>query len=582
MSTEESGSRREPLKIRLALALIIFVSISARIAFHMEQREGPMARAHQMEAMDMKFFHEWANRIAQGDLLAEEAFHPYPKEHSRIAMEILTRKGWADPDHPPDDPARTLWNIWYNGKVFHQEPLYPYMAAAIYNIQGQEDPRGVYIAQMAAGVAINILIFLTTLRLFGLSAAMAAGALAALYGPFLFFEYTLLRTTLSSLAAIGLVCLGLVVMEKDRRLWWAAFGIVTGLCMMVRIYFVIFPAVVWLALARNSRPQALRGLAPLALGLFLALFPAMARNMLVGVNPLALAGNAALTFIDGNSPNFDPRDGLVRNWNNIYTIMARTDGKMTPTIARTIGAHDSALGYVALVARKFSASLSWYEIPNNINFYYYKSHSTILKLLPLTFFLVAPLCLVGIYLAVKDGKQAWPLLAMGGIVLFTMVVFFPLARYRIPMVAVLFPFAGYSIARAILEKKAMAILAVAVAAYWVFSSIPGSAPPKIIAADYSNAAAVSFLPRIKEAMASDDWETATGVYREWTSYEAEFGIDLSHPENTSAQILVPAQATFRQYADVARKAGLDAEANAVEKKADILAKELGRRRYPDR
>jgi len=561
----------------VTLVFILLLSVGYRIAFFAEQMNGPMAQTHNLVNMDMKFFHDWAVKIARGDILMDEPFHPYFENHADMARTVMLDRGWANRESSGENPSKTLWDRWYNGKVFHQEPLLPYLVAAIYWISGREDPRVYFAFQMIAGLAVNALVYLTALRFFGQGAGVAAGALAVFYGPFLFFEFTLLRSTLTALAAIGLVYLGLAAFERRGAKWWAIFGFAVGLAMLLRANFIIFPALALAGLAAGARPMVFRAAIYTMIGMALALAPVVARNVMVGVNPLALAGNASFTFINGNNPHFDPREGPVERWEDVYATMARADGKLLPVIIETLGAHDGAGSYMLLLIKKLSAIFSWYEIPNNINFYYTRSHSLVLKLAPVTFFLVGPLCLAGIYLSASGKDKPWLLWAMAGALILTMMIFFPLSRYRIPLAAVLLPLAGHAVAEAFKTRRALAATALAAAVLWS-AALPGATPPLIGIIDYSATARIMFLPKINEAREKEDWKTAAGTYRDWTDYEKDFGIDFDHPEEILGEILVPAFQTYRQTQASALKAEEKAWAAEAGAKADILQKEISRRK----
>jgi hypothetical protein len=122
---------------RLVLAIIIAASILVRIPYFIELNHSPCVWQHRWSQTDMNFFDLWARDIAGGDWLTDKVLHPWHEWHKAIAAEYfrlhpeaassLTQDGRSG--RTPDDAARALWERWWGGKAYHQEPLYPYLIA---------------------------------------------------------------------------------------------------------------------------------------------------------------------------------------------------------------------------------------------------------------------------------------------------------------------------------------------------------------------------------------------------------------------------------------------------------------------
>ncbi|HXO30550.1 MAG TPA: tetratricopeptide repeat protein, partial [Thermoanaerobaculia bacterium] len=97
--------------------------------------------------------------------------------------------------------------------VFFQAPLYPYLLAILYKLVG---PRldAAYLAQIGLAVAGCYALYRAGRTMAGEQAGLAAAALAAVYGPFLFYDVQLLKESL----AVTAVCFLLWAMA------WAAAG----------------------------------------------------------------------------------------------------------------------------------------------------------------------------------------------------------------------------------------------------------------------------------------------------------------------------------------------------------------------
>ncbi|HTF57080.1 MAG TPA: glycosyltransferase family 39 protein, partial [Planctomycetota bacterium] len=177
------AARRHGVVILLAAAAILF-----RVAYFIELNGGPCSAWHCWDQSDLHFFDQWGRQIAGGDWLSKGTLHPFHEWHGRVAKAYFE-------SHPGEeersramgkDPARALWNRWYGGRLFHQEPLYAYLVGITYGIFGP-DPRWVYAWQMALGVLSILLAWVIARRQFGDLAAGVAGALAVLCGPVLFY-----------------------------------------------------------------------------------------------------------------------------------------------------------------------------------------------------------------------------------------------------------------------------------------------------------------------------------------------------------------------------------------------------------
>ena len=89
-----------------------------------------------------------------------------------------------------------------------------------------------------------------------------------------------------------------------------------------------------------------------------------------------------------------------------------------------------------------------FEIPDNYNYYFTRQHVVTLRVLFLGFGIVAPLGLLGLFLARRlPGTWLFALFTFGYMV--SIVPFHMASRYRIPVVPILILFAGYTVARAI-------------------------------------------------------------------------------------------------------------------------------------
>ncbi len=88
---------------------------------------------------------------------------------------------------------------WLGSEPFYQAPLYPYLLAAIYALFGQRLDL-VYLAQIALAVAGVWALYRCGRRLAGIG--LAAAAVAAVYGPLIFYDVQILKESM----AVTVVC----------------------------------------------------------------------------------------------------------------------------------------------------------------------------------------------------------------------------------------------------------------------------------------------------------------------------------------------------------------------------------------
>lgn len=88
----------------------------------------------------------------------------------------------------------------------------------------------------------------------------------------------------------------------------------------------------------------------------------------------------------------------------------------------------------------------WFELPNNINYYFYRDIAPILKNLPIHYFFIAPLGLAG--LAIGMWRHRWrllPLYLMIVVSIIPLIIAGNMARYRTPLVIMMSILAAYFI-----------------------------------------------------------------------------------------------------------------------------------------
>ncbi len=405
---------------RAAAAGVVVAALAVRLTYVAQLARTPLFSEL---VLDPAYYHEWARRIAAGD--------------------------------------------WLSGtEAFEQSPLYAYILALIYRFAGAGllAPR---IVQALVGAGTCLLVFLIARRVFGRPAALAAGLLAAVYAPSIFYDGMIMKTTYAIFltAAMGAA---LVHSEGSRRglIFWA--GVLLGLASLVRDNLILLSPILalWLALdvwirggldARRIREAAARVLL-FAAGVALAVLPVLVRNVAVSGEWVLLTAGGGEVFYIGNNPGADGkyspppfvraasgvehedfRREAARRLGHRLTRREASDFWLREGL-RWIAGHP--LDYAALLGRKILIFLNAYELPDNQNFYHHRLMVPLLGLPLPTWAALLPLAAAGIVLTLAAWREILPLYAIAGGYIATVMLFFNFARFRMPLVPILLAFAG--------------------------------------------------------------------------------------------------------------------------------------------
>jgi 4-amino-4-deoxy-L-arabinose transferase-like glycosyltransferase len=512
------------LEARRALVLGVILGLSAlvRVVYFVQLSAGPYVLQHRWDQSDMSFFDEWGRRLAAGDWLGRSPLHPRHAWQLDLARkELATRPGLAAalgerPGASPDAAAAALVDRWYGGTTYHQEPLYAWLVGLTYAVLGP-DVRHVFAWQLVVGVLANGLVYLVARRAFSDLVGAVAGVLALLCGTLVYYEMLLLRESLLVAASLLLVYWLLPAGRPRPPAFFLGLGAAGGLALLLKTSLALWllPALAVRCLAgrRDAREAATRA-AAVVLGAALVLLPVAARNVVVGAPPLALSGVGAMTFVNANAEDF-PGDVGAFVSRHAGAILTDADGRLFPSALAALRTHPSVGSYARQLARKLGAVFHWYEIPNNANFYVYRAAAPVLGL-PVTFLVVAPLALAGLVLG-RRRAGAWPLHLMVTGNVATMLAFYPLSRFRAPLLAGLLPFAALALVRVVdfaaagrRLRAALVVLAVAALGAWIGRPLPPGRS-LVRAADCQVPLVFVYGPAYRDAAERGEWRSAAAL-----------------------------------------------------------------------
>lgn len=361
-----------------------------------------------------------------------------------------------------------------------QSPVYPWFLSLIYRAFGPE-LAAARIVQALVGTATCGLVTIAARRLFRSDAtALLSGLVAALYAPLIFYEGILLPATI----VVFLNALFVAVLFAEGRPGpgrLAAAGLVLGAAAAANPpTLLLFPfALLHLYFAEGTRGAARDGEArarvragrffggslALVLGVAAAVSPLAVRNAHRTGELIPLTTGAGINFYIGNNPEANGfyqapayrgiALGAAPEAQSINMARVASKAAGRPLSQREVSNFwlGAGLDYIrgnpgawaSLVWRKFQFFWNGYERANVENFYFHRGFGGVLSLPLLTFGVVAPLGLLGLFLTSARWKRLW--LLYGGILayLFTALVFYVLARYRLSVVVFLVPFAGAAV-----------------------------------------------------------------------------------------------------------------------------------------
>jgi 4-amino-4-deoxy-L-arabinose transferase-like glycosyltransferase len=433
-----------------ALAAIVAGALALRLWNVSELAAHDPLFAH--PSVDERLYHEWAQQIAAGD--------------------------------------------WRGDQVFLNGPLYPYLLGGLYAMVGAS----VYAARVAQAVIGALTCALTWWvgrRRFAPAVALGAAALVAASRMLIFYDSVLVADALMVPLALLSAALAIAAFDRPTPARWLAVGIASGLGALARPNLVGIGALcaAWAMVGPRDRPFAARAgwLAAFALGALVCIAPVTARNYAVSGDFVPITYSGGLNLFLGNNPDANgtfrvPRVFARSEADDPWEQRAAFQQAAERALGRALRPSEvsrfwsaQALGF----AREYpglEARLLWHKLELATNAFepwnirsevIARDASAVLRLPLVGFGLLAPLALAGLALTAARWRSLVPFYAVLATVLATLLVFFVLARYRIPAVPVLALFACAGVAEVAARLRArsprvvvLAALAAALAGVW--------------------------------------------------------------------------------------------------------------------
>ncbi len=397
------------------------------------------------------------------------------KIHQLWALEILQNGIWRD-------------------TAFYQSPFYPYLMALLYKIFGVH-PLLMPLVQILVDSATCVMIYAIAKKMFGPGEGLAAGIIAALYSPFVFFSTPLLKEVWLLFFLAVLVRVVLETNQAGKPWPFGICGLALGLCALSRGQMLLFaPAlcVYWL-LAQKIR--VIKPYLLFALGFLAVLLPVTLHNYIVSKDFVLINYTSGFSFFIGNNPQAEvwTRHPLgissspLTEERQVREMAEELSGrKLKPSEVSAFWHRQSAkyiftqpLDWLKLTLRKFIFFWNRVDIPDNYCLAFFTSHfQTILDLPLFTYGVVAALGVTGMVLCWGLRTRINFIIGLGVLYMISVVPCVVSTRYRLPMAFFLILFSGAAIFR-VWEKARWRRLLIAVP-FWLFLLLPPPFDPALL------------------------------------------------------------------------------------------------------
>ncbi|MFH1679313.1 MAG: tetratricopeptide repeat protein [Candidatus Eisenbacteria bacterium] len=348
-------------------------------------------------------------------------------------------------------------------EAYFMGPLYPHLLAAVYGLAGRHLLL-IRLLQACIGAAVPVLLYRIGSRFLSPTIALTAAAAAVLYAPLVFYTSSILDTTLSVTLLLWILDRLSVPGPRASSLHRLSTGVLFGLAAAGRGNVVLFLPFALYALARDGgrRRWDLRPPLLLLLGFLLVVGAVTARNRAASGDFIPLTSNGGLNFYIGNGPEssgaYEKPKGLdVDEDPSGRRLLERELGRSLSPSEVSAEWRGRALAWirenpaaeVRLLLKKTVLFTSTFEIPQIETYRFQMRYSPIIRILHIPFGVIAPLALSGTILA--RGRNLFLLSSFVYSYAASIVLFFVLTRYRLPIVPVLLLFASWMCA-ALLEE----------------------------------------------------------------------------------------------------------------------------------
>ncbi len=348
-------------------------------------------------------------------------------------------------------------------QAFFRAPLYPYFLGLVYYLFGHNYYASRIVQYLIGSFAVVLLVLLGV-RLFGKKIALTAGLLMAAYAAVIYFEGDLLLDSLLIPLDLLLFIFLYKAKENPKPAFWLLSGFWLGFSAITRPNILIFLPVVlfwiWHSFRRRATPARQAKFAALfVLGALLPVLPVAYHNYKAEKPLVLIASQGGINFYIGNNPGSNGFAAtlpgrLQTNWElaDVREIAWEETGQNLSSTQLSDFWFKKGLEFwrkepaasFKLLIKKAYLFFSRIEISNNQDIYLFWKNSALIRALPVGFWLVGPLGLLG--LAFTFVNRRGRLIAIFVFIYaLSVILFFVNARFRLPVLPFLTLFAAYAV-----------------------------------------------------------------------------------------------------------------------------------------
>ena len=350
--------------------------------------------------------------------------------------------------------------FWEGDEPYWQPPLYIYLLTFVCWLLPASYFVGIRFVHVGLGALSCLLVYALARHAFGEQVGRIAGIMAALCGSLLYFEGELLAVPVEVFLNLLLLYSLLLAWKHDHGRDWVLAGLIAGLAALTRPTILLFIAAFCAWTLWHRRISARRSLFSFVFPVALVILPVTYRNWTIEPDLVFISSNAGVNFYIGNNADYERTVSLRPGMHWEAMIAEAVNSEYETAAAQSALFLGKAFDYITsqpfdylgLLSKKAFHFWSGPETKRNQDIYYARQHSQILSLLlwdwrvSIPFGLIGPLSLLGLGLSMrKDWTPPIALLRLYALVYTASVVlFFPAARYRMPVVPVLIAFAAFA------------------------------------------------------------------------------------------------------------------------------------------
>jgi 4-amino-4-deoxy-L-arabinose transferase-like glycosyltransferase len=367
---------------------------------------------------------------------------PLPGTHDQLSYDALA---WRVASGQGFTVGQDSWPLTRAGQpTAHWSYLYTGYLALVYRLFGHVPLVARLIQALLVGLLLPWGLYRLASALGERRAGLWAAALGAAYVYFVYYSASLMSEMATIVAVVWL--LEVVVRLVERPSWrlWLAFGLLVAVAALLRQVTLVAvpPLALWILWSRRQRATAL-GLAVAGVLAVALVLPVTVRNARAFGRFVPINTNAGFAFYWANHPVHGTRfQGILSDEGPGYVALIPVELRRLDEAALNDALMARGLGFVRSDPRRY-VLLCLSRLEDYFMFWPSGRSSALSNVSRvLSFGLLLPLMLAGLWLSRLHWRRWMPLYLFAGSYVIVHLLSWALIRYRLPVDAVLLVFAG--------------------------------------------------------------------------------------------------------------------------------------------